>query len=125
MFIQSYEGKKGSINADGDSVDFNVPLDPQNPKAMWLEGLRIGCEGQIAGESISLQLHHPVDGHLTDYDFGKNINLNPGQWLQWDEPSRYWARLDAGLIIKVVYNKDAANVNTIKLYVDFMLHKER
>ena len=89
---------------------------------LWFEGVRIGCSGHIEGETIDLQVWHPVYGHITTSDFGTQVNLNPDSWLQLERISKYWAEIPAGLKVVFRYNKLASNTNTIKLYADLYMH---
>jgi len=66
-----------------------------------------------------------VLGHLTDYDFGQSVNVNPDQWLQIEYIGKYWAMVHAGITIKIVYNKDQSNTNQVNIYADFFMHKEK
>jgi len=92
---------------------------------LWLEGCRIGLSGHVEGESLEFQLHHPMLGHLTDYDFGQSVNVNPDQWLQIEYIGKYWAMIQSGMIIKIIYNKDESNANQVNIYADFFMHKEK
>lgn len=114
-FLESTEGYSKTLTSQ-DRV-FDIPM----TETRWLAGARLQLSGHQLGDTIDLQVVHPAAGVMVQ--FGTNVNVVEGQSICIDHMAEYWAKIDAGLIIRVKYNTTQST--DVGVYADFYFHKEK
>ena len=109
------EGHKKSLTSADRVLDVLVESDK------WMEGVRVMCSGQAEGDTLSMEIVHPVYGVVDT--FGANVNIDPTTFMQINNKSKYWAKLLTGLTVRLSYH--TTQTTDVKLYVDFYFHKEK
>jgi len=101
----------GILSNDSDEIIWDSYIDH------YFDGLSFYVEGSEEGDTMDLELWHPVDGKLDG--FATN-------WLLWDgshNHTLYPSRIEAGLQIKVRLNKGEGNVGETKVLLNAKLHE--
>jgi hypothetical protein len=82
-------------------------------------GLQFGLKNQVDGDTIHLEVHHPVAGLLKR--FASDWQIFEDTQIQINEEAVFPAKIPAGLIIRFVYNSTGAVDVIAKL--NLRLHK--
>lgn len=107
----------GVIHTCAAGVSTNVDLTLSDDQL--LTGLQIVADGSAFGDSIDMQVVHPIAGVVAQ--FATSVFINADKQEKVNELTNYPAKLQAGLSLRCVYHSTGST--DVIVAVNYRLHK--